>query len=217
MGRASDGSTAALSFAGWGFGRNARWGRCETGALTGCRWGRIVAEWGSGGPNRSLNYLHPAGGLGHWCDRGELTIGRWSPRSEHGLQHLWLGVQSCWRIEPELHVACRYADRRGSLLSVLVPGCRWPRGSRFDDDLAIGPAVAKRDRGVHAAAMSRCHWPKRCSARPFPRDRRTRSDQLAPESRNRSDQLGVKQARMSFRIPRIRRPIFRNLRRTRSQ
>ncbi|MFT7537159.1 MAG: hypothetical protein ACI85K_003116, partial [Hyphomicrobiaceae bacterium] len=37
----------------------ARWGHCETGGLTGYRWGGIVAEWGSGGPNRSLNYLHP--------------------------------------------------------------------------------------------------------------------------------------------------------------
>jgi hypothetical protein len=44
---------------GWDFGRNARWGHCETGGLTGCRWGGIVAEWGLGGPSRSLNYLHP--------------------------------------------------------------------------------------------------------------------------------------------------------------
>jgi hypothetical protein len=28
--------------------------------LTGCRRSRIVAKWGSSGPNRSLNYLHPA-------------------------------------------------------------------------------------------------------------------------------------------------------------
>ena len=42
---------------GWDFGRNARWGHCETGGLTGCRWGGIVAEWGLGGPSRSLFHL----------------------------------------------------------------------------------------------------------------------------------------------------------------
>ena len=46
---------------GWDFGRDNRFGRCQTGGLTGCRWGGILAESGSGAPNRSLNYLHPRG------------------------------------------------------------------------------------------------------------------------------------------------------------
>jgi hypothetical protein len=43
----------------WGFGRNALVAGWATGRLTGWRLGGIVAEWGSGGPSRCLNYLCP--------------------------------------------------------------------------------------------------------------------------------------------------------------
>jgi len=43
---------------GWDFGHNARCGHCETGRLTGCRGSGIMAEWGLGGPSRSLNDLY---------------------------------------------------------------------------------------------------------------------------------------------------------------